>query len=150
MKIQEEKLKLSSVELKKKLEQSRKELEQQYRLVIRERDRMMKTLEGDPAIILSMDQASRILFLNRSAEKFFGVSSASALGKNVKTLFQAKSPDLDPFILSLFDRDAVRITGEAKELSIPDKNGRMHRARMHLSIAELGDEVSYTAFISLI
>jgi PAS domain S-box-containing protein len=150
LKIQEEKLKLSSVELKKKLEQGRTELEQQYRLVTRERDRMMQTLAGDRYIILSIDQSSRILFLNKSAEKFFGVRSANTLGKDVKILFHPKSSDLDPFILSLFDPNAVKITGEKKELRIPDKNGRMHLALMHLSMAELKDEVSYTAFISLV
>ena len=149
LKIQEEKLKLSSVELKKKLDQSRKELEQQYGLVTRERDRMEKTLSGDVQIIISMDQQSRILFLNKSAEKFFGVRSSGVLGKEVRSLFPVDTSGLDPFLLSLFNPDAVKITGEERELRIPDKNGKARPAGIHLSMAELGDEVSYTAFISL-
>ncbi len=149
LKIQEEKLKLSGVELKKKLEQSKLELEGQYGLITRERDRMLKTLEEDRNIIITVDQSSRIQFLNRSAERFFGIKSDRALGRNLRTLLPSDASGLDPFILSLTDPNAVRITGENKRVSIPDGNGKMHKAEMHLSMAELKDEVTYTAFISI-
>ena len=149
LKVHEDKLKLASVELKKKLEQSRIELEQQYQLITRERDRMAEILMGDRNIIITIDQSSRILFINRSAEKFFGVKSVSILGKDIKSMFPGKSSDLDSFILSLFDPKAIKITGEKKKVRIPDKNGKSHMAEIHLSLAEQKDEVSYTVFISL-
>ncbi len=149
LKIQEDKLKMASVELKKQLEQSKSELEEQYKLITSERDRMVKTLMDDINIIITINQSSRIRFINYSAEKFFGIKSSSVLGKNLKILLSPDKAQLDSFILSLTDPNAVKITGERKQVRIPDKNGRMHAAEMHLSMAELKNEVSYTAFISL-
>jgi PAS domain S-box-containing protein len=150
LKVHEDKLKLAGVELKKKLEQSKTELEQQYRLLTRERDRMMEMLTGDISIIFSVDQNTRVLFINRSAEKFFGVKSKNVLGRELKTLFPGGTDELDSFILSLLDPKAGKITGEKKKVGIPDINGKIHPAEIHLSLAEQKDEVSYTAFISLL
>jgi PAS domain S-box-containing protein len=150
LKVQEDKLKLASVELKKKLEQSKLELEQQYQVITRERDRIVKTLMDDRNIILTIDQSSRILFLNKSAEKFFSVKAANTLGKDLKSLFRKETSDLDSFILSLFDPNTIKITGESKKVRIPDNEGKLHAAEIHLSMADLKDEVSYTAFISLL
>ena len=58
--------------------------------------------------------------------------------------------DFDSFILSLFNPAAAKITGEKKKVSIPDKGGKFHTAEIHLTMAEQKDEVSYTAFISLL
>ncbi|MFC2113162.1 PAS domain S-box protein [Bacteroidota bacterium] len=150
LKVQEDKLKLASVELKKKLEQSKTELGQQYQQIIRERDRMQNVLLNDPEIILTIDQSTRILFMNLSAEKFFGVKSATTLGKDLKSLFPGDMSDMDSFILSLADPKARKITWEKKKVRIHDKTGKMFPAEIHLSIAEQQDEVSYTAFISLL
>jgi PAS domain S-box-containing protein len=150
LKIQEDKLMLAGVEMKKKLEQREAELEQQYKIVTRERDRLVNTLLNDTNIILSFDQASRIQFFNRRAEKFFGVPAAKAMGKNIRTLFPGESSGYDSFVLSLFDPGAAKITGEKKKLKIPGKNGKLHAAEIHLTVFEQQDEVSYTAFISLL
>jgi len=150
LKVQEDKLKLASVEQKKKLEQSKSELEQQYLQIVRERDRMAKTLLNDTNIILTIDQSSRILFMNQAAQRFFGVKLANTQGKELKSLFQGNMADFDSFILSLFNPAAVKITGEKKKVSIPDKGGKIHTAEIHLTMAEQKDEVSYTAFISLL
>jgi len=150
LKVQEDKLKLASVELKKKLEQSKSELGQQYLQIARERDRMATTLINDTNIILTIDQSSRILFLNQAAERFFGVKQVNTQGKDLKSLFPANMADFDSFILSLFNPAAAKITGEKKKVSIPDKGGKIHPAEIHLTIAEQKDEVSYTAFISLL
>lgn len=149
LKLQEEKMKLAGVELKKKLEQSKSELEQQYSQIARERDRLMKTLMDDRNIILTIDGSTRILFINRSGEKFFGVKSAAIVGQEIQSLFRGESADLDPFVRSLLDPGSRKVTGEMKKVSLPDKNGKMHNATMHLSSVEGKDEVSYTAFISL-
>lgn len=150
MKVQENKLKLASVELKKQLEQSKSEVENQYRNITLERDRMAKTLMDDMDLILTIDQSSRILFINRSAEKFFGVMASNVTGQDIRSLFPGESEDYDSFILSLFNPDTVKITGEKKKVKIPDKSNKMHSAEIHLTLAENKDEVSFTVFISLL
>ena len=52
--------------------------------------------------------------------------------------------------MSLFNPNSAKITGENKRVSIPDKSGKMHSAEIHLTLAEQKEEVSYTAFISLL
>ncbi len=150
LKLQEDKIKLAGVELKKKLEQSKSDLEKQYKDITREWERNLKTLQEDINIIITINHSSRVLFINKRAEDFFGTSTGKVLGKDISTLFPGNISELDSFLLSLFDPNAVKITGERKRVSIPDKTGKMHSADIHLTLAELKDEVSYTAYISLI
>ncbi len=150
LKIQEDKIKLAGVELKKKLEHSKTVIEQQYKDVTRDWERNLKTLQGDIDIIFTINQSSRILFINNKAEEFFGVQSNKTLGKDIGSLFPGDKTELDSFLLSLFDPRAIKITGEKKRVSIPDKNGKKHSAEIHLTMAEQKDEVSYTSFISLL
>jgi len=150
LKIQEDKLKLASVELKKKLEQTKTDLEAQYQLITRERNRFERTLSDHADIVLSIDQGSRILFINRAAEKFWNIKAGNILGKDIKSMFPGESDQYDSFLVSLFSPRAVKITGEKKNVKIPGGDGRLHSAQILLSMSETTDEVSYTAFISLL
>ncbi len=149
LKIQEDKLKLAGVELKKKLEQNRSEMEQQYQTVTRERDWLEKTLANSADLIFSIDQRSRIVYMNRTAEKFWNIKAGKLAGHDVKTLFPGKAEEYDSFIVSLFNRDAVKITGERKKVRIRDKDGKWKQVEMLLSYSDLTDDVSYTVFISV-
>lgn len=150
LKIQEDKLKLAGVELKKKLEQTKSDLEAQYQLINRERNRFQKTLADHADLVLTINQGSRILFMNHSAEKFWNVKSGNILGKDIKSLFPGEPGNYDSFLVSLFSPKAVKITGERKNVKIPGNDGRMHSAEIILSMSESADEVSYTAFITLL
>jgi len=150
LKVQEDKIKLASVELKKKLEHSKSELEQKYKDVTLEWGRILKTLQGDRNIIFTINQSSRILFINKKAEEFFGVQAGKILGKDVSSLFPGEKTELDSFLLSLFDPNSIKVTGEKKRVSIPDKTGKKHSADIHLTMAEQKNEVSFTSFISLL
>lgn len=149
LKIHEDKLKLASVELKKKLEQTKKDLETQYQLITRERNRFEKTLEDLTDIVLSIDQGSRIIFVNRAAEKFWNIKAGNILGKDIKSLFPGEPDQYDSFLVSLFSPRSVKITGEKKNVKIPGGDGRLHSSQILLSMSETSDEVSYTAFITL-
>ena len=150
LKVQEDKLKLANVEQKKKLEQSKSELEKQYMQIARERDWLTQTLLNDTNLILTIDQASKILFLNKAAEGFFGIKLANTRGKDLKSLFPSDMENFDSFLISLIRPGAVKITGEKKKVRIPDKSGKIHPAEIHLTTAEVKEEVSYTAFVSLL
>ena len=149
LKILEDKLKLASVELKKKLEQTKTDLEAQYQLLTRERNRFEKTLSNHADLVLIIDQGSRILFINQAAEKFWNTKAGNMLGRDIKTLFPGEPEQYDSFLVSLFNPRSVKITGEKKNVRIPGGDGRMHSAQILLSMAETSSEVSYTAFISL-
>ncbi len=150
LKIHEDKLKLASVELKKKLEQTKTDLGAQYRLITRERNRFEKTLADHADIVLTIDQRSRIIFINRAAEKFWNIKAGNILGKDIKTLFPGEPDRYDSFLVSLFSPRTVKITGEKKIVKIPGGDGTMHTAQILLSMSEVADEVSYTAFISIL
>lgn len=148
LKVQEDKLKLAGVELKKKLEKGRSELEQQYTMITREKDRLESAILNDPNAIFMMDQSSKILFMNMQAEQFFGVKSTSMHGKECRLLFKTDFPELDSFIQSLLDPKAAKITGEKKRIKIPDGNGTLTMVEMYLTRADLKNETSYMIFIS--
>jgi len=148
LKTHEDKLKLAGVELKKKLEQTKSDMEQQYQLIIRERDRLERTLANSTDLILTIDQGARILYMNRAAEKFWNSKAGGLIGKDVRELFPGEAEDYDSFIVSLFSPDAAKITGERKNVKIRDLKGKWQQAEMLLSLSELKDEISYTAFIS--
>lgn len=149
LKIQEQKLKLASVELKKKLEQTKTDLEAQYQQITRERNRFEKTLTNHADLVVTFDQGSRIIFVNHAAEKFWNIKAVNILGKDFKSLFPGEVENYDSFLVSLFSPRSAKITGEKKNVSIPDGEGRMHTAQIQLSMSEAADEVSYTAFFSL-
>jgi PAS domain S-box-containing protein len=149
LRMQEDKLKLAGVELKKQLEKTKSDLETQYQLITRERNRFEKTLAGHADIVLTIDQASRILFLNQSAERFWRVEAVKMIGKELKSLFPGEPGNYDSFLVSLFNPQAVKITGEKKTVNIPGHDGNLRNAEILLSKSELADEVSYTVFISL-
>ena len=150
LRIQEDKLKLAGVELKKKLEQTRRELEQQNQNTTHERARLANILSNSADLILTIDHRSSILYLNRAAEKFWKVKTGSLTGKNIRELVPGNTEDYDSFIVSLFSSDSVKITGERKQVKIRDGSGKWQSADMLLSLSELPDEISYTAFISII
>jgi len=150
IRIQEDKLKLAEVEQKKKLEKARSEMDQQYQLSTRERSRLLNILGNSADLVLTIDQRSRILFMNKAAEKFWGLKSSQMAGKDVREVFQGEPGDYDSFIVSLFSPDSVKITGERKKVRIRDSKGKWQTVEMLLSISELPEEISYTAFMSLV
>jgi PAS domain S-box-containing protein len=150
LKIHEDKLKLAGVEYKKKLEQARSEMEQNYKSINNERERFANILDSSPEIILTIDQHSKIVYLNKAGEKFWNTQTGQITGKDIKELFPGETEDYDSFIVSLFNPDSVKITGETKKVRIRNADGNWEPAEMLLSLSELADEVYYTVFISVI
>ena len=68
LKIQEDKLKLASVELKKKLEQTKSDLEAQYLLITRERNRFEATLSVHADIIVTSVEAMTDMVLGEEGD----------------------------------------------------------------------------------
>jgi PAS domain S-box-containing protein len=147
LRLHEEKLKLNEIELKKKLEQSREELEYQYREALKDRDRFEQSLDALKDIVLTIDQAGHILYINKSGEKFWNVRLNQVRGKNATVLFPGYPDGYDSFIVSFLSPESTRITGEIKHVKLPRARGKWTEVEMLLSMAETAREVSYTAFI---
>ena len=147
LRLHEEKLKLNEIEIKKRLEQSREELQNQYGEVLKERDRLEKSLDDLQDIVLTIDQMSQVIYLNKSGEKFWNVKLDKIRGKNATLLFPKFPEGYDSFIVSFLSTDSTKITGEIKKLKLPDAKGKWQDTEILLSIAETEDEVCYTAFI---
>ena len=124
-------------------------MESQYQLITRERNRFEKTLSDHADIVLTIDQGSRIIFVNRAAENFWNIKAGTIIGKDIKSLFPGEPEQYDSFLVSLFSPRSSKITGEKKNVKIPGGDGKIYSAQILLSISEVADEVSYTAFISL-
>ena len=144
---QEEKLKLNEIELKKRLEQSRQELKNQFREDLKERDRLEKSLDALHDIVLTVDQMSQILYINKSGEKFWNVKLDQVRGKNATILFPGFPDGYDPYIISFLSTDSTKITGEIRQVQYPDGKGKWQDLEILLSMSETEEEVSYTAFI---
>jgi transcriptional regulator with PAS, ATPase and Fis domain len=150
LRLHEEKLKLNEIELKKKLEQSREELQNQYREILKERDRFEGSLDSLDDIVLTIDQMSQILYINKSGEKFWNVKLDKVRGKSATSLFPGFPEGYDTFIVSFLSPESTKITGEIKKLQMPAGKGKTQDIEILLSMAETEEEVSYTAFIRIL
>jgi len=150
LKVQEEKLRLSGIELKKRLEQSKKEMELQNKQIEKESNQYKEILMDVPVIILNFDQSGNIIFINSAGEKFWDVKTSRMQGQNIKTLLKGE-PELysDP-LKNLLQPDSDFPTGKFKKVKLPDGKNKWHQADILISMAELHDEVSYTAYIQLV
>jgi PAS domain S-box-containing protein len=150
IKIQNDKLKLSGMELKKKMDQARSEVENKYQLIALDRSRFESILANSTDLIVLIDQHSKIIYLNNAAEKFWNIQLSKMGGKEISKLFTGDMEDYDSSIKSLFSPGSLKITGERKKVKIRDHEGKWQAAEIMLSFVELTDEVSYSVFISLI
>jgi PAS domain S-box-containing protein len=150
LKVQEEKLKLSGIELKKRLEQSKKETELQYKQIEKENNQYKEILMDVPVIIVNFDQSGNIILINSAGEKFWSVKTSSVKGRNIKTLLTGTSESYSDPLKSLLQPDNAIPTGKFKNVKLPDGKDEWYRADISISLTELHDEVSYTAYIQLV
>lgn len=149
LKIQEEKLRLASVEMKKKLEQSRAELKLEYDQVENERLKLNSIIENIPVIILTINQSGKIVYINPWGEKFWNVRTKKIVGQDIKVLFPDDLQKYDTFLSNFITPGRAKVTDKKNRINIPDGKGKLLPADMTISMAEVKDEVLYTASIIL-
>jgi len=149
LKIQEEKLKLSGLELKKKLSQTRTELEARYAGIERERNRLLQLFDGHTDLVVTIDAGGNILYMNTAAEKFWSCKRADMMRQALSKLFPGEISDYDSMIGSLLSADVKAITGEHRKVRIRNSSGKWAKAEMSVAVTEVQDEVSFTAFFNL-
>ncbi|MFW6100439.1 MAG: PAS domain S-box protein [Bacteroidota bacterium] len=146
LKEQEKKLKQAQSDLTKKLEEAREEVKQRFKDMEKEKLRNERTLEGASDAIFTIDQEGTVKFFNKAAEELWQIEKTMILGKNLNKLFPNGS-NKDDFIDRLLDPEKEKIVGERKEVNISNTNGEEIPVIILLSMAHVGDETTYTAFV---
>lgn len=147
LRLQEEQLIQSGVELSRKLDKAKAEMEQQYKEIEKVKIRNERTLEGALDAIFTINQEGRIEFFNKAAESLWGMSRKETLGMNIRVLFSQEKIKEEEFVTSLVGNGTNKIIGQRKEVTITNKNGDNIPVLILLSEAKVDDENTYTAFI---
>lgn len=147
LRIQEEQLRQSEVELSRKLREAREEVKNQFKEIEKVKIRNEKTLEGFLDVVISIEQDGTVDFFNKAAELLFGYDRTEVLGKNIKTLFSPEVIKHDEFVANFVDPDKLKIVGVRKEITITNKAGEEIPVLILLSEARVGKDYTYTAFI---
>jgi len=147
LRMQEEQLRQSEVELNRKLREAREEVKTQFKEIEKVKIRNEKTLEGFLDVVVSIDQDGTIDFFNKAAEQLFGYDRTEVLGKNIRILFPTDAARHDEFIATFIDPDKLKTVGIRKEITISNKAGDEIPVLILLSEARVGKEYTYTAFI---
>jgi PAS domain S-box-containing protein len=143
---QEEELRLSRLDLRAQLKQSKDEVRQQFKEIEKVKIRNERTLEGALDAIITIDSHGIIKFFNNAAEELWGIKKDGALGRSITKLFSEKEYH-DEFINSFIDPNSEKIIGQRKEVTIKDTKGEEKSVIFFLSQAKVEDETTYTAFI---
>jgi len=150
LKTHEEKFKLASVEMKKKLDQTRSELKLEYEYIEKECARLNIILDNFNEIILTIDQSGIVHYINKAGEKFWNISRQQILGKNVNKLFHGSIKKLDNLLLNFITPGGTKVTGERVPIKLADRKGKSVKAEIIVSQMEDQDVTFYTASITLL
>jgi PAS domain S-box-containing protein len=143
----EEQMKRSKDELGIKLEQARDEMKEQFKEIEAVKIRNEKTLEGALDAIITTNNEGILEFFNVAAEKLWGYDRSEVLGEHVSKLFGAETAKNEPFVKAYVTTEENKVVGERKEVPIKNKFGEEIPVLFLLSEAQVGEDLSYTAFI---
>jgi PAS domain S-box-containing protein len=144
---QEEKLKQNEIELNVKLEETRKEIKQQFNEIEKVKILNEKTLEGALDAIVTIDYTGKIIFFNRAAEELWGLKKENVMLRHVRVLFAKDKEAHNEFITSFINPEMKKIVGERKEVKIVTRDGVEKSVLILLSEAIADKDHTYTAFI---
>lgn len=150
LKIQEEKLKNSEIDLQQKLDKAKRELRQHFKEIEKSKIRNEKTLEGSLDSIITINQNGIVEFFNKAAETLWGYERDEVIGKNVSMLFNKESIENNDFVAKFVDPKADKIVGERQEITISAKSGDQSSVLIMLADATVDKIQTFTAFIQQI
>lgn len=148
LKIQEEKLQRSGIELSKKLEGAREEMKRQFKKIEIVKMLNEKTLEGALDAIVSINRDGAIEFFNKAAEDLWGVEREKVIGENIAIIIPEEYKDNnDNYIGNFLKPGEVEVQSKRSEVFIVNKSGETIPVLLTLSEARVGREYRLTAFI---
>jgi len=130
----EEELRLASLDLKKKLEETHQLRHQEKQKFEKEVRQYTHVLDELPYSVISINNLGFVLFFNRHAEKSWGMKQKQVIGTKADTLFHSSSSS-----------DIIRSFTDPEELVLPD--GKMIQNDLMIIRTDLKDELLYTLVI---
>ena len=141
----EEELRLATLDLKRKLEESNELRKQEITKFEKEIRQYLHVLEELPYSVININNLGFVLFFNRHAEKRWKMKQKEILGKNVKLLFPGDNTS--DIIAGFIDPARSKSTGIFKdqELAIPGREKEV--SNLMVISTDLVEEVLYTLII---
>jgi len=151
LKLQEEKLQQSKVELSRKLKETREEMKMQFREIETVKMLNEKTMEGTLDAVVTINQDNKIEFFNKAAEELWGVQREEVMGRHIETILPSEYKAAeDNYMGNYFLSNETRLLGTRTEVYIIDKFGEKVNILLTLSEARIGNRYSLTSFIQRI
>jgi len=141
----EEELRLSGLDLKKKLDETNQLKLQQKEKLEKEIRQYTHVLEKIPFPMISINNLGFIQFFNRHAEKSWDRKRKEVLGQKVNTLFHPNNSSR--IIQSLIDPARNKAPGLYPDQEVVLADGTILRKELMLIRTDLKDEVQYTLLI---
>ena len=142
---QEEELRLATLDLKKKLEDSKLRRKEELAQSARELKQYVHVLEELPYSVITCNNMGFVLFFNRHAEKRWKLKQKEVIGSRVRKLFPSENPS--EVITGFVDPAKSKSAGIYKdqELHLPGREAEL--VNLMVIRTDMEDEVLYTLLI---
>ncbi len=141
----EEELRLASLDLKKKLDETNRQKNQEKMKFEKEIKQYTHVLDELPFPLISINNLGYVMFFNRHAEKSWGGKQKEVLGSKIETLFHSNNSS--DVIQSFINPARNKAPGvyQDQELVLPD--GKVLRKELMVIRTDLKDELMFTLVI---
>lgn len=113
-----------------------------------ERSSLEQVLEQAVDAVVSIDETNNVTFFNAAAETLWGYARDEVLGRNVEMLVPSEHHGHhDGFINANRTTGEDKIVGTSRDVEVPRKDGTRLWANLSLSKVQVGDKITYTAFV---
>lgn len=107
-----------------------------------------QTLEQAVDSVVTIDDAKRITFFNKAAERMFGVTREEVIGQNVKIIVPMEHRSQhDGYVDANMKTGVNRVVGAGRDLEMTRKDGSKFWGNLSLSKVDIDGKIQYTAFI---
>ncbi len=142
---QEEELRLATLDLKKKLEDSKLRRKEELAKSERELQQYVHVLEELPYSVITCNNMGFVLFFNRHAEKRWKLKQKEVIGGRVKKLFP--SENTSDVITGFIDPARSKSTGIFKDQELQLPGREVEQVNLMVIRTDMEDEVLYTLLI---
>ncbi|GLS04872.1 hypothetical protein GCM10007860_20200 [Chitiniphilus shinanonensis] len=111
-------------------------------------DHLREVLEQAIDAVVSIDSNNNVTFFNAAAERLWGYSRQEVLGHNVKMLVpRGIQPNHDEYVNANRRTGQDKIVGTSRDVMLERKDGGRVWTNLSLSKVQVGNRISYTAFV---
>ncbi|OFX75672.1 MAG: hypothetical protein A2X12_09595 [Bacteroidetes bacterium GWE2_29_8] len=144
LKIRDEKLKQSQVELARKLQETKEEMLLQFKEIENIKIKNERILEGFLDAIVSFNSKGIIEFFNKAAEDIWETKKEEVIGESMRMLFPSDVYDDDKDIINDYLRSFI---GTRTEVNIKTKSGELISVLITIAEAQLNKQSTYSMFV---